>query len=83
MQEFSEPGSLLSGTTAPLKRHFTGIGLIDYQLTVLTVFFWGIVDGSAPAASLHALRFGSQIPVIWGVLLIEGMRAGNKGKVIS
>ncbi|KAK3175938.1 hypothetical protein OEA41_007260 [Lepraria neglecta] len=40
---------LLPGTKEHLKTVFTGIPAIDYQLTVLTLFFWEQVDGSNPS----------------------------------
>lgn len=74
---------ILTGTDAPIKQIYTGIRSVDSQLSVLTVFFWEIVDGSMPHASLHAIRFGAQVMVMWGLVMIEGMRAGNQGSIIS
>ncbi|MCJ1245359.1 hypothetical protein MMC30_002563 [Trapelia coarctata] len=74
---------ILTGTDAPIKQIYTGIGPLDEQLGVLTVFFWEIVDGSMPHASLHAIRFGAQVMVMWGLVMIEGMRTGNRGSIVS
>lgn len=74
---------VLTGTNAPIKQRYTGIRSLDNQLGVLTVFFWELVDGSLPHASLHAVRFGMQVMVAWGLVMVEGMRAGNKGLIIS
>ena len=74
---------VLPGTQAPLKENYTGFEAVDNQLIVLALFFWEIVDGSQPHASLLAFRFGGQIATIWGLIMIEGMRFGNKGKFIS
>jgi len=74
---------ILTGTDAPIKQIYTGIKPLDAQLGVLTVFFWEIVDGSTPHACLYGIRFGVQVMVMWGLVMIEGMRAGNKGSIIS
>lgn len=41
MEQIRDHGPhILPGTEAPLKRKYTGIGRVDYQLTVLVLFFW-------------------------------------------
>ena len=41
MEQIRDHGPhILPGTKEPLKKNFTGIGRLDYQLTVLTLFFW-------------------------------------------
>lgn len=74
---------VLPGTDALLKQYYIGIRAVDYQLTVLTLFFWEMVDGSMPHASLNAFRFGGQMVAAWGLLMIESARNGNKGRLVS
>lgn len=74
---------ILPGTTAPLRTVYTGIGWIDYQLTVLCLFFWELVDGSQPNASLLCFHFAGQIVAGYGLLMIEKSRSGNKGRIIT
>ena len=74
---------VLPGNQAPLKRTYTGIEVFDYQLTVLTIFFWEVVDGSMPNASLFCFGFAGQAVAAWTVIYIEGRRAGNRWKIIS
>ena len=74
---------LLPGTKEPLKTVYTGIPAIDYQLTVLALFFWENVDGSNPAGSLFCFHFATQVTCGWGLLMIEGLRHGNRWRVIS
>lgn len=74
---------LLPNTKAPLKTSYTGIPPVDYQLTVLTLFFWEIVDGYPPQASLQAFHFFGQFLAAICLLMIEGYRRGNRGKLIS
>ena len=74
---------ILPGTVAPLKQSYTGIEAVDYQLTVLVTFFWPLVDGGMPHASLGVFRFASQFVAGWGLVVMEGMRNGNRGRLIS
>lgn len=74
---------ILPGTTAPLRTVYTGFEQIDYQLTVLCLFFWELIDGSKPSASLLWFHFAGQIAVGYGLLMMEKLRSGNKGRIIS
>jgi len=74
---------LLPGTKEPLKMFYLGIPAIDYQLTVLTLFFWEQVDGSQPNNSLFCFHFATQTACGWGLLMIEGHRPSNRWKIIS
>ena len=84
MQHVREFGPrVLPGTQEPIKTSYTGIKSIDYQLGVLTLFFWEMVDGSRPNASLFSFYFGGQIAAGWSLLLLEGLRNGNRWRIIS
>jgi len=74
---------ILPGTDEPLKTVYIGISSIDYQLTVLTLFFWELVDGSHPAASLFCFHFATQVACGWSLLMIEGLRRGHRWMMIS
>lgn len=74
---------VLPGTHAPLKTSFTGIKKVDYQLGVLGLYFWQMVDGSRPDGSLLCFHFAGQFAACWGLLMIEGRRYGNRGKLVS
>ena len=74
---------VLPGTTEPLKTVYVGIQAIDYQLTILTLFFWELVNGSNPTASLFCFHFATQVACGWGLLMIEGLRRGHRWRVIS
>lgn len=73
---------ILPGTAAPLKIIYTCIGWIDDQLIVLCLFFWELVNGSQPNASLLCFHFAGQIAAGYGLLMIEKSRSGNKGRRI-
>lgn len=68
---------------APLKTRYTGIAFVDYQLTVLTVFFYNIVDGSHPNACLQAYHFGGQFISGLSLLVLESLRSSNRSRIIS
>ena len=74
---------ILPGTKIPLKTTYVGIEKVDYQLTVLDLFFWEMVDGSRPDASLFCYQFAGQVFTGWGLLMVESLRRGNIGRVIS
>lgn len=74
---------VLPGTNEPLKTSYTGIQWIDYELTVLTLCFWEMVDGSLPSASLLCFHFVGQIAAGWGLFMLEALRSGNRGRWIS
>ena len=71
------------GERYPLKSTFTGIRGIDDQLKVLVIFFLPVVDGSAPSTSLQSLHFGGQLVAAYTLCMIESLRMGNRGKIIS
>ena len=83
MEHVRDETGLLPGTKEPVLTSYTGIELIDYELTVLTVFFWELVDGSRPDASLYCYHFLGQIFSAWSLLMIESLRKGNKWRIIS
>ena len=74
---------LLPGTKAPIKTIYIGIEAVDHQIAVLALFFWELVDGSMPNASLHCFRFAGQIAAAWGLVMLEAMRVGNQRRIIS
>ena len=74
---------LLPGTKQPLKTAYIGIEKVDYQLTVLDVFFWELVDGSRPDVSLFCYHFAGQVFSGWALLMIESMRNANLWRAIS
>ena len=74
---------LLPGTKEPVRTVYTGVPSIDHQLTVLVLLFWPIIDGSTPAGSLLGFHFATQIACAWGLLMIEGLRNGNRWAIIS
>ena len=73
----------LPAKEARLREVYTGYKAIDYQLTVLVLFFWQLIDGSSPHAALHGFHFAGQIVAGWGLMMMEGRRAGNRWRAVS
>lgn len=74
---------LLPGTNQPLQKSFTGIKAVDDQLKILVIFFWQVVDGSTPTSSLQSLHFEGQVIAGWVLCMLEGLRDGNRWRIIS
>lgn len=74
---------LLPGSDTPLQERYTGIGPVDYWLTVLQAVFANIFDGSAPKLSIYAFYFAGQLVPVITVMYIESCREGNKQTVMS
>ncbi|KEF56952.1 uncharacterized protein A1O9_07142 [Exophiala aquamarina CBS 119918] len=70
-------------TTKSFPTSFTGYDSPDSLLSTLLVFFWPIVDGENPAASLIGFVFGAQGVAFWTVMVLEGLRNMNSGRVVS
>lgn len=62
---------------------FTGYDPPDGLLATLLVFFWPIIDGENPAASLIGFVFAGQTVAVWTIYVLEGWRKINQGRIIS
>ncbi|KAH8595612.1 hypothetical protein B0O99DRAFT_511850 [Bisporella sp. PMI_857] len=71
------------GTKDSLVRSYTGIKAIDHQLQILVIFFAPVVDSSNGNLSLFSITGAGQFGAAWTLLMLEGMRQGNRGKVVS
>ncbi|KAI0180778.1 hypothetical protein GGR52DRAFT_5105 [Hypoxylon sp. FL1284] len=68
----------LPGSSNEILTIYTGIGFLDKLLTLATVMFANVTDGSSPQLSLYAFHFGGQYLAILVVIAIEGLRSGNQ-----
>jgi len=75
--------ALFPGTQEPLLSTYIGLPTIDRLLTSLVAFFAHVVDGSDGALMLMAIDGLAQFGAMWTLLVMESMRAGNKGKAAS
>lgn len=67
----------------PESATLTGLAILDEQLKILVSFFWPVIDGSRPDLCLHAMNFAFQGGALWLLLVVEGLRRGNRWKTVS
>ncbi|KUI68481.1 hypothetical protein VM1G_04663 [Cytospora mali] len=72
------------GGPAPYKTTYTGFDVIDGHLIILIAFFTYIIDGPKTwDVVLVYWYLMSQFCAGWTLLSLEGLRKGNKGRVVS
>jgi hypothetical protein len=74
---------LLPGSSDLLLRTYTGIAPIDRQLTVLVTFFAPVLDPKNGALTVFSIFGLGQFGGAWMLMMMESMRMGNKGKIVS
>ena len=77
------PVQLLPVVKEPVKHTYTAIPPVDALVRRLNVFLWSAIDGTWPGLCLVAWEFSGQFSATWMVAGLEGLRAGNRGKLIS
>ncbi|OLN87890.1 hypothetical protein CCHL11_00164 [Colletotrichum chlorophyti] len=63
--------------------HFTSLKPLDTLLTVLVRFFQPIAEGNDLSLSLFSVFMAGQLFAVYILTVVEGLRAGNRGKLIS
>ncbi|KAF7504493.1 hypothetical protein GJ744_002173 [Endocarpon pusillum] len=80
-RDIQKPGGNLPGSElVPARHRYTGVGVLDKQIKIMTGFFWPALDGSRADVSLVFLEITTQVIATWILLTIESLRVGNKGK---
>jgi len=74
---------VLPSTSIPIRSHYTGIVALDEHLTKLVLVFWETAWGNVPALSLLAVYMAGQCLATHTIVVLEGLRAGNKGRIVS
>ena len=77
------PVQLLPAANQPVKRTYTLIPPVDALVRRLNVILWPAIDGTWPGTCLVAWEFSGQFSTTWMIAGLEGLRAGNKGRLIS
>ncbi|RYP04998.1 hypothetical protein DL765_009980 [Monosporascus sp. GIB2] len=78
------PHAGFPGAPRPLLREYTGLGPVDDLLATLVGFFSGLFDGDvAPECRVFAIWGIAQFAACWTLLALEGLRAGNHGRLVS
>ncbi|KAI1492104.1 hypothetical protein F5X96DRAFT_628363 [Biscogniauxia mediterranea] len=78
LQIWREGPHQLPDSSNSILTFYTGIGPLDRLLALASVMFSSVTDGSRPQLSLYAVHFGGQYLGILAVMMIEGLREGNK-----
>jgi hypothetical protein len=78
-----EDAPFLPGTTDLILRTYTGIGPIDRQLTTLVTFFSPVLHSGNGALVLFSIFGLGQFSAAWLLMMLEGLRQGNKGTLVS
>lgn len=82
----------LPGGPEPFKRHWTGLAAVDGLLSFLVGFFSAIIDGANNTGPdgkvewngyLFYVWGSSQFIAAWAMLLLESLRVGNRGRLVS
>lgn len=78
------PTPTSSGTnTSTFPESFTGFDPPDGLLSTLVVFFWPLVDGSSPDASLISFLFAGQAVALLTAIALEASRTANHSRIVS
>ena len=85
LSSYLEPWTLcfLPGSSNPILTTYTLIRPLDQLVTFSVVLFANAIDRSLPQSSLFAFHFTGQWAAILIIVLLEGLREGNKGLFIS
>ena len=81
--QYCVDNKILPGSGQPLRTAYTGIEAFDRLLTVLTIFFVPVVDGSNPSIVLHSITFSGAFGSAWILVVLEAWRRGNSEKWFS
>ena len=74
----------LPGAPEPMVVEYTAFTPIDTILRLQVGYFSALFDGDvAPETRLFAIWGMVQFGACWALLVLEGLRAGNRGKLIS
>lgn len=80
--ELSLPGASVPGPTyASMQQSYTGIHVVDKQLTTLVGFFYTAIDGNRIDETLTFLNLGSQVLAAWVLISVEAYRVGNEKSI--
>jgi hypothetical protein len=79
----SQPEPKFPGTVEPMIKEFTGIEKVDNQLAILITFFAPVVDARSGALHLYSVFGLGQFGGAWALMVLETLRMGNLGRVVS
>lgn len=85
LREVVGGGAEILGAPTPFKRVFTGIAGLDRYLAVLVAFFASLIDDGGAGWEVTAFYIWgmAQFAAGWTLLVLEGRRSGNRGRIVS
>ncbi|KAI1097164.1 hypothetical protein F4804DRAFT_339472 [Jackrogersella minutella] len=85
LREVTSARAELLGAPAPFKREYTGIKELDQYLSVLVAFFASLIDDGGAGWDVTAFYIWgmAQFAAGWTILVLEGRRSGNRGRLLS
>src|SRR5690606_33576065 len=69
---------VLPGSTTPMLTFYCGVPPLDRLLTLASVMFANVTDGSCPQLSLYAVHFAGQFLGVLLLIMIEASRGRNR-----
>ncbi len=77
--------AVLHGALEPFRRTYTGVKAFDGILSKLVGFFATLLDDPGAGWEVTAIYawMASQLAAAWTLLQLEGLRAGNRGRLVS
>ncbi|ORY70471.1 uncharacterized protein BCR38DRAFT_481605 [Pseudomassariella vexata] len=70
--------AVLPHSNTPIVLNYTGWTPLDKLMGLAAIIFANVVDGFRPQLSLYAYQFGGQLVPVFAVMMIEGLRVGNR-----
>ncbi|KAI0118794.1 hypothetical protein GGR51DRAFT_545336 [Nemania sp. FL0031] len=74
----------LRGAPSPFLSSYTGVGVVDKQLSAMVSFFAAVLDGNVSwDITLFYVWGMAQFAAMWTLLVLEAKRSGNRGRLVS
>lgn len=74
----------LPGAPEPFFKDYTGVEAVDGLLAALVAYFSALIDGNVkPRFKLYGFWAFWQLGSLVVILILEGLRGGNRGKIAS
>lgn len=71
------------GTLDLLVMHYTGVKRVDKQLAILVAVWAPVFSGENVELTLWAVMGFGQFGAVWTLMMMEGLRMGNRRRVIN
>lgn len=84
LAQVQDTGTFPDGDGVPLAPLLPGWHpTMDWQLRAHVVFLWSFVDGRRPDMALVLLEFVGAFGAAWVLIVMDSLREGSKGRLVS